>query len=51
MSEVIPAPKSDDEEVAPEVYPIDDVAGWTCVTSSFAEHENICKSQRTVMPP
>jgi hypothetical protein len=41
----------DDEEAMPEVYPMDDVAGRTCVASSFVRHENICKSQRTVMTP
>jgi hypothetical protein len=28
---------------------MDDVAGWTRVASLFVEHENICKSQSTVM--
>jgi hypothetical protein len=34
----------DDEEAMPEVYPVDDVVGWTCVTSSFVGHRDICKS-------
>jgi hypothetical protein len=41
----------DDEEAVPEVYPVDDVAGWTRVTSSFVGHRNICKYQRTVITP
>jgi hypothetical protein len=40
-----------DEEAMPEVYSIDDVAGWTRVASSFVGHRNICISQRTVMTP
>jgi hypothetical protein len=39
----------DDEEAVPGVYPVDDVAGWTRVASSFVRHGYICKSQRTVM--
>jgi hypothetical protein len=39
----------DDEEVVPEVYPVDDVAGWTHVMSSFMGHRNIYKSQRTII--
>jgi hypothetical protein len=35
--------------VRAEVLVLDDVAWWTHATSSFVEHENICKSQRTVM--
>jgi hypothetical protein len=31
------------------VYPVDDVVGWTRIASSFAGHENICKSQKTIM--
>jgi hypothetical protein len=41
----------DDEEAMPEVYPVDDVIGWTHVMSSFVGHKNICKFQRTVMTP
>jgi hypothetical protein len=41
----------DDEEAVLEVYPVDDVAGWTHTTSSFVEHGNICKSQRILMTP
>jgi hypothetical protein len=32
-----------------KVLVLDDVARWTCVTSSFVGHENICKSQKIVM--
>jgi hypothetical protein len=30
---------------------MDDMAGWTCVTSLFMGHENMCKPQMTVMTP
>jgi hypothetical protein len=39
----------DGEGAESEVYLIDDVAGWTHVTSWFVGHKNICKYQRTVM--
>jgi hypothetical protein len=39
----------DGEGVELEVYLIDNVIGWTHVVSLFVGHENICKSQRTVM--
>jgi hypothetical protein len=35
----------------PEALVFDDMAWWTRVASSFVGHENICKSQRTVMTP
>jgi hypothetical protein len=35
----------------PEVLVFDDMAWWTRVASSFVGHENIYKSQRTVMAP
>jgi hypothetical protein len=41
----------DDKGAESEVYLIDDVAGWTRITSWFTGHENIYKSQRTVMAP
>jgi hypothetical protein len=33
----------------PEVLTFNDMARWARLTSSFVEHGNICKSQRTVM--
>jgi hypothetical protein len=48
MLEVIPTPEppapQDDEEVVSEVHLVGDVAGWTCIASSFVGHKNICKS-------
>jgi hypothetical protein len=41
----------DGEGARSEVYQMDDMAGWTHVTSLFVGHKNICKSQRTVMTP
>jgi hypothetical protein len=39
------------EGVRSEVDQMDDMAGWTRVTSLFAGRRNICKSQMTVMTP
>jgi hypothetical protein len=39
----------DGEGARSEVYQMNDVTGWTCVTSLFAGHKNICRSQRNVM--
>jgi hypothetical protein len=41
----------DGEGTQLKVYLIDDVTGWTRVTSWFMGHRNTSKSQRTVMTP
>jgi hypothetical protein len=35
----------------PEIFLAGDTTRWTCITFLFVGHENICKSQRTVMTP
>jgi hypothetical protein len=41
----------DDEGGRSKVYQMDDVTRWTHITFLFMRHENIYKSQRTVMTP